>query len=406
MHGHCRGAYSRIFERLLLEGEFATGSRLCVVLVVLLALAPSATVVAADRPGELPAAPSDARRPPSTDPAIADLVTSYGISVEDAQNRLAWQQGSDVLDAAVRDRLGDRYAGVWIDHADGGRFKIGLAGSGRPPRRPVPERFAAAADLVATEFSWSQLEDAFDALAPRAATISRDDAWGIAIGFYTSINRLLVQAPPATERSAAVQSFLDDDAALYSEMLELVVMDRPPGAQACTSNTATPHCDPPLRAGVSIRVTINGSTTVCTGGFPARSRSDGTLFMMTAGHCLRNRIAIWQTSTAGGSSRDIGGPHACVAGNGAASNCAQGGGDMGIMRVNDPPAWQGGRGWVFVRPSASNGGIAGTTRNESYAITHDGVSGQPRTGFRLCKAGRVSTSCGELVAGELRAGRW
>ena len=95
------------------------------------------------------------------------------------------------------------------------------------------------------------------------------------------------------------------------------------------------------------------------------------------------------------SPNDIGPVHNCQAGRGPANNCSQGGADYAILRVNNPSGWNQARGWVFVRASGSNDGVAGTDRDPSYPITN--VS-RVSDGWRVCKSGRHSTSCGRIFA--------
>ncbi len=128
-------------------------------------------------------------------------------------------------------------------------------------------------------------------------------------------------------------------------MVRIDVVDEPPTEDACTSQSAEPFCDPPLRAGISIRYR-NSSGSACSAGFPARSRSDRRLYLMTAGHCVRNRGLTWVTRFPGGTVHDIGPRHSCVAGRGPANNCRQGPADAALLRVTNPSGWDNARGCV------------------------------------------------------------
>lgn len=342
----------------------------------------------------LPPAPARAATPDADDPAVLDLVGNHGVDLDDATNRLAWQDLTPDVDAVARQLLGASYAGTWIDQDDGGRIKVGVALSDNLGVLDLPPEFTDAVDVVRVEYSYAALELAVDDLGDDAAAVSADLPWGgLGLGIEPQNNLVVLDVPPPAHQNTGVAELIRKAETRYPGMVRIDVVDEPPTEDACTSQSAEPFCDPPLRAGVSIRYR-NSSGTACSAGFPARSRSDRRLYLMTAGHCVRNRGLTWVTRFPGGTVHDIGPRHSCVAGRGPANNCRQGPADAALLRVTNPSGWDNARGWVYVRASARNGGVPGTGRNENYRIRQTGTS---RTGMRVCKSGRISTGCGEVT---------
>ena len=137
------------------------------------------------------------------------------------------------------------------------------------------------------------------------------------------------------------------------------------------------YCDPPLRGGVK----ITHSGTNCTGGFIAQSRVDDKLYQFTAGHCLLGRSDNWHTDFVDGSQHNIGKRHNWHVGTG---------GDVGILKINNPTGWDLPENFVYVQASSD------TTPNEEYAITSTTTSS---IGDRVCLTGATTgTDCGEVTA--------
>ena len=135
------------------------------------------------------------------------------------------------------------------------------------------------------------------------------------------------------------------------------------------------YCDPPLRAGIR----GHGGFGPCTLSFLARSRSDGKLYIMTAGHCTASKGEPWWTYFPDGSDHDIGPVHNRI------NSVAYG--DMAVIRVVNEAGWQA-RAWVLVLASGS------TTYNDHYRITRDDYAVE---GNRVCATGITSlTRCGIL----------
>jgi hypothetical protein len=328
-----------------------------------------------------------------------DLVARYELTERQARNRLAWQGLAPKLEQVMRSRLGETFGGAWIDHTRGGRLIVGVTSSPAAVLSQVPAEFADVTDVVAVQHSLDDLEALVDELWTAYRRVPASQGWDITVGVMPQHNSAFMHVPPLRHRNALQDEFIHVADARYEDMLLIEEVEESPSNDACTPNSATPYCDPPLRSGIGIHY----GTAVCSSGFPARSRTDGKLYLLTAGHCARTRNASsWWTRFPDQSLHAIGPVHNCQAGRGPANNCSQGDGDMAILRVNNPSGWQQGRGWVFVRPSANNKGVQGTVRDETYPIRRTGFTGQPLSGFRVCKSGRISTSCGEVVAVSVR----
>lgn len=372
----------------------------CVVVASVGLHGPRAQGQGAEDARALPPAPATARQPTLDDPAVTSAAADYRISVEEARLRITWQDVAVDLDLVLGALLGGSYGGAWIDPDDGGRIKVGVAeGGDQRVRDAVPHELDPAVDLVAVDHTITFLESVQARLGDRAHEVSVGHPWGVAVGIAPDRNRVWLLVPPLEQQSPAIAVFIADAQVEFGQYLYLEEMTEPSSADACTPNAARPYCDSPLRGGVSIDYATSSGTSRCTAGLPARARSDGRLYLLTAGHCLRDRPNAWTTQSSGGATRLLGSPHRCFAGRGAASSCLQGDGDMGLIRVGSGTTI---RGWVFVRPSPTNNGIQGTTRDSRYPIVRDGSAGLPLSGFRLCRSGIVSTSCGELVAVNVR----
>jgi hypothetical protein len=295
--------------------------------------------------------------------------------------------------------LGSRFGGIWIDEQDHGRIKVGMVGAKAADREWVDAQgFRGAADVVEVPRSLSDLEAAAEWLWSRAVALNQDtvdsgSSWTLAVSITPRRSTANLYIPPVAHRSEQQRAFIEEARMRLGSALFVEEYETPPHEGACTI-ALPPYCDPPLRAGIAIDYPAD-----CTGGFPARSRSDNKLYLFTAGHCTRNRPDTWWTWFPDGTQHDIGPVHNCIAGRGPANSCGQGYGDYAILRVLNPSGWDQGRGWVFVRTSDPNAGEDGTTRDTAYEI-NDAL--RVSEGWRVCKSGRHGTSCGRVV--ELNVG--
>lgn len=137
-------------------------------------------------------------------------------------------------------------------------------------------------------------------------------------------------------------------------------------------------CDPPMRAGLAM---VN-SGAACTTGFLARSRSDGKLFVMSAGHCADlDGTDTWYAYQPGtGQLHAIGPVH---------NYRYNSTGDFAILTINNVPGWNP-KPWVYVHASSD------TVGDPDYVITGDGGS---TVGMRVCHTGaNYPTDCDDVTA--------
>jgi hypothetical protein len=117
----------------------------------------------------------------------------------------------------------------------------------------------------------------------------------------------------------------------------------------------------------------------------ASSRTDGTLYLFTAGHCAvevpNGATNRWATGFANLTGHVIGTMHHYIWGPS---------GDEAILNINNPSGWELPQGWVAVMAGSN------TTLNEEYPISSAQYSTQ---GARVCESGEASGSiCGTVEA--------
>ena len=356
----------------------AVGAAALTALTALPAAADSIRPAATGRPAAAPAA--------AVDPAVASLAAERGLSVPEATVRIGWQHRAPALADAARARLGAKgFGGTWIGDDD--RVKVGVAGPAASTAPADVDRLAAAnglagaVDVVPVRRGLQELESVQQQLVALFRQDNLTSAWPLLVAVAESDNVVELRLPPAKAGlSSRQQAVLAAARARFGPVLREVRYPAAPTVTAC----GLVFCDPPLRGGVRIDAPTGGS---CTGGFLARSRSDQALYLVTAGHCgYVAPSGNWTQKFPDGSVHVIGAMHNWVFGTR---------GDAAITRVNNPAGWSA-RAWVYVGPSAANGGVAGTAVDPEYRIAADG-SGL-RAGTRICKTGATAgTQCGKVV---------
>jgi hypothetical protein len=116
-----------------------------------------------------------------------------------------------------------------------------------------------------------------------------------------------VQLGIAGNMTTAERALVSRATARYGSLIQVVTQPAGTALGKSLDCIATPglYCYPPLRDGINIfRVDSHGHLLrgQCTGGFIARSRVDGKLYMLTAGHCAaEDGTGPWATAI----------PHSC-----------------------------------------------------------------------------------------------
>ncbi len=324
------------------------------------------------------------------DPAVADLASEKGLSLQDAEQRIEWQQRAPDLDAALATAVGpDRHGGVWIGNDD--RVKVGIVESGTAAEisaarsavgtYAAASQLAGATDIQPVRYSLSALLTANDWLGDQLERVNSNAEWPLESGYTTAGNTVRLGLPPQTAAlTPAQQAVVDQARQRFGAMLDVYTYTERAQADECTF-LGTTYCDPPLRAGVLV------NPHGCTLGFLARSRADHKLYAFTAGHCVDDdpSTTTYYTRFPDNSLHNIG-PRQNFEFSGR--------GDASIIRVTNEAGWRA-RAWVVVVDSPANGGEEGTTYNPQYPILRDGTS---TDNMRVCHSGvGVGTSCGRVT---------
>lgn len=314
--------------------------------------------------------------------AIDAYLSDTPITASEARRRLRIQDRFNNLsdDIAVAIASAD-FGGTWFDDDDGGRLKIGIKGTQSPPPR---SKTAAAeqiledhdftdADFVTVDWSVAELDAAEDELDGHLGSLARDGKATTSVSQSTNtltVERISALIPSdEAELSAAVAEV---DVRVVVETVDLASLYGTSGASTCGLIFSTNLvCDTPFRGGAY----IEDESTSCTGGFLANSRSDGKLYLLTAGHCVSDmrhpftvRTADWSTYDKDATRMMIGKPHR------GSTDVGQGNIiDAGVIAVipagssNPSPLWAASPPrYVYVTSSTNPG--ANTTHDERYEI--------------------------------------
>ena len=336
------------------------------------------------------------------DPEIVSLMADRKITKAEAQLRLTWQRQALLLAAELRDRLGGTFGGVWIDPVTG-RVKVGIVGivgaeygPGGPVARTISQLgLAGAADVFKVRYPVSQLEAADSWLGNRSVRVNASARWPLGSALRTDLNAVELQLPSNAVLTAAERAFISEARARYGDALRLVNYSSRVHATDCIHTLTTlpgvsydtwaSWCNPPLRAAITIFSSTPKGVVYCTGGFVARSRTDGKFYLFTAGHCVRRVQQLggtgsWSTEFTDGSVHVIGSMH---------NFRWDSSGDMAILNVNNPRGWSP-QSEVYVTAGPN------TTLDTTYRISADNWS---MIGQRICMGGGISGStCGTVTA--------
>jgi len=303
------------------------------------------------------------------------MATERGISVEQADKRLGWQERAPRLAEVADAELGEAFGGVWIAAGEGDRAKLAVvkgAAMEKARNAIATTGLQDGADIVYVKHGERKLIRIVEWLSSRFEEVDRGAPEVLGAGVRSDLNVVQIDVPRNDNLTAQQRALLAEAKRRHPSAVTFAPYEGRPQPRAC----AYPHCDPPLRAGIQIHE--NGVPN-CTGSFLARSRSDGVLYQLTAGHC-RGANVNWGTRFAGGSYHVIGPFHNAVVGSR---------GDAGILRVRNPAGWNA-RAWVFVTAGPD------TSRNEAYPILREGTS---VVGMRICTTGAFygRSDCGTVT---------
>ena len=325
---------------------------------------------------------------------ISEYSKDFHVSVEAASEALDTQakaiEGGIVGD--LEDRLRDKYAGIWFDNVTGEYVVPVLPGASRAA---VVSEFAQDG-LGAAEFrisraqaSWEELEAAQRRLGRPLLQPMREGL--IQTSLDPRTNAVVVkQADGAgAEDRAEVQSLIAS-APVEVEVRASKVEDLGGRLEACID----PYCGSTLRGGVRI-FDPSDTTRPCTAGFPALG-SDGSRYLLTAGHCVRHEhqgipnFLNWSSKNEWEQTYPIG----------SVAQAEYPGGDWAKINANGS-AWDNGS-WrsevvYWGTPILSGSAVVGKTAmvNPEYPITGEAAS---VIGNYACHSGIVTgTTCGPIT---------
>ena len=325
---------------------------------------------------------------PVIPPEVEQLAVERKVTILEATTRIGWQAEAMRLRGVIEQALGSSFAGIYIGEEDD-RPKIAVAGlrsTALTVLAPLVKSSVLrdAMDVVSVEHSLFSLISLRDRVRANLLEVNVGAAAPVEAVMREYENKVVILVPPDVELTARQAGYINNllsDPRVRRESQSTVGQP-----EACLQNI-TLNCDAPLRGGQSIKPI---DQLGCTAGFNARSISDGVAYLITAGHCFAGSAASVPVDAlqTDGRYHRIGPLH---------PNALWGsGGDYAMVRIDDPgvTGWNI-RAWVVVTDSPNRDSIAGTTRNESYAIS--GV-GQTMALMRICKTGSYSatTSCGRV----------
>jgi streptogrisin C len=316
----------------------------------------------------------------ANDPAVTTLAKDRGISIHEAQRRIGWQGPAAQLGDELRQALGDRFGGLWLDEADGGRVKIGVVGGDATGARALIERFqlTAVSDLVPVRHSYASLEAANASLGTVIARANQGTAVGLGSALLVDSNQVELSLPRGQRLNAAQQAVVDQAKRRLGAALRLGWWQGQVRKDACAFAGGSFDCDPPLRGGTSLYNFAGGVVTTCSSAFYAKSTSDGKPYVMTAGHCGAGGTNWSAFQPRDGAFHSVGTMH---------HSRDAGNDDYGIITINNPSGWDP-KPWVYVHASED------TTENCCYLIKGHATSPKDT---RVCLSGAVTgTSCGKV----------
>lgn len=324
------------------------------------------------------------------DPGIQrDMAVSYGeklgLSVDAAQARLNQQDRLIPVADQVRKEMGDAYAGIWFDNADGGRMKVGVAAATSDTDPALVQRVQAIlaangatndADLVRVAFTEAELAAQQDKI--NAALGDELHTGQVSTSLDTSKNAVIVKV--ASDASAATQANVAQavSAARGSAQIQSgAAVQAHFNTCVARSGDNALFCGNPFRGAVDIGANTGSVVVTCSAGFVTIGNGAGNPYLLTAGHCLRDSgSATWSSRDASLTLHNIGNAVTYTLGSG---------GDFGITSFSTA-YWQ-------TSPYVVYDGAS--TWNETYHIYSADTS---YIGMAICGSGKNLLSNGHYTA--------
>lgn len=281
--------------------------------------------------------PSDERGSSDEEEATDYLRQQYGLTEEEALERLADHSHLEELqeelvsdDSRVPPSV---FGGIWYDNATGTLTFALTDLDYSDGAEEMIERHGLADnfEIVAVEESAEQLDDIVAELTQLLWTDEFRDARNTVIvgpAHLTNSVEITILTGDEADTSSA-EAYASEAVQRYGDTIVVRRSDSAPAALfQCTPD---PYCDPPLRAGLQ-QLRDDIPQEHCSTAFAAESRQDEKPYIFTAGHCLNLPSGTWiYTAFSDFSSHYIGPPHNSEAGPS---------GDAGILTVDNPVGWQ------------------------------------------------------------------
>ena len=306
----------------------------------------------------------------------------YGVDLKEAGRRIAIQDRAAGIDDDIANVLRDQFAGVWYDHTDAGKLKIGMTAAAMKHAdevRQIANRYGLTADmdLVPVAFTLAELEQKQDLI--RKSLNHMVNAAHARTSYSTKENKVvltLAQLTPSEE--ARVRDLAKIEGVFVRRV------DKPTLRGVADSCNVT-FCNAPFRGGRQI---VSNGGSGCTGAFIARGRTSPTQnWTMTAGHCVQIGGTTWNAKDESNAFSLLG---VTAFGHSA-------GHDSGIVSISTFGGWNSPapKPFVIVKDSSTvPDDIIFTNYNPSYKITATSFSSM---GQVLCRTGATTgTECGEV----------
>lgn len=228
-----------------------------------------------------------------------------GISIEEAQTRIGWQEKAAELNAKLTNTVNaSDYGGLWIVGSTG-RISIGIvqdtttsATSQEAIMQEVENMgIKEAVDFTHVNYSQKHLVDAMYEINEIENKLLSNSEWPIQMSTKTDKNKLQIDIPDEghlTSNHNEVISTIDEK---YQDQIFYVTYRTKPQLEACNDY----YCDNPLRGGVYIDDTVQA----CTAGPLLKRPSTGKVYILTAGHCMTS-ASSWSTKTSDYTDKYIG----------------------------------------------------------------------------------------------------
>lgn len=324
------------------------------------------------------------------DPVVAYIMATEKVDQTEASRRAAVESHSTALATEARNLLGKRFSAVYV--AKNSSLVVTAAPAEDSDQSAI---ITTAESLGLSEGDVSLISARFSEVDYTQGTVDVVNALKAAKlnnGFSVGAD------PEAQNPTVTVDPEADVEKALIG-ITEIPIIVDHTGAPQPASSTCdqTFDCNAPMRGGMRIGP-FSGSNTAqsnCTAGFNVTSNSNGVTYLLTAGHCLFERVGQSEYGYQLGPpilAHTIGPIHGT-----SYNNTANG--DAGIVQVTNPTAsgWAN-RPWILLYdgPSYSGGG-APPTQDLAYVITDQG---SPTMLQRVCQTGVTAknTACGQVLS--------